>query len=44
MLVAIVVIVIPVFVKIFKELAAEHPGESSALPAPTQICVGVSKR
>ena len=27
-LVAIVVFVIPVFVKIFKELAAEHPGES----------------
>jgi len=41
-LVAIVVIVIPVFVKIFKELAAEHPEESSALPAPTQICVTVS--
>ena len=41
-LVAIVVFVIPVFVKIFKELAAEHPGESSALPVPTQICVGVS--
>ncbi len=41
-LVAIVVLVIPVFVKIFKELAAEHPGESSALPAPTQICVSVS--
>jgi type IV pilus assembly protein PilC len=41
-LVAIVVLVIPVFVKIFQELAAEHPGESSALPVPTQICVSVS--
>jgi type IV pilus assembly protein PilC len=41
-LIAIVVFVIPVFVKIFKELAAEHPGESSGLPMPTQICVGVS--
>jgi type IV pilus assembly protein PilC len=41
-LVAIVVFVIPVFVKIFKELAEEHPGESPALPAPTQLCVTVS--
>ena len=41
-LTAIVIVVIPVFVKIFKELAAEHPGESSALPAPTQLCVDVS--
>ena len=41
-LVAIVIVVIPVFVKIFKELAAEHPGESAALPAPTQLCVDVS--
>jgi type IV pilus assembly protein PilC len=41
-LVAIVVFVIPVFVNIFKELAEEHPGESSALPAPTQLCVSVS--
>jgi type IV pilus assembly protein PilC len=42
-LVAIVVFVIPVFVNVFKEIAAENPGESSALPAPTQLCVGVSK-
>lgn len=41
-LVAITVFVIPVFVKIFKELAAEHPGEAAELPVPTQICVGVS--
>jgi type IV pilus assembly protein PilC len=42
-LVAIVAFVIPVFVKIFEELAAEHPDESSALPIPTQICVTASK-
>jgi type IV pilus assembly protein PilC len=41
-LVAIVVFVIPVFVGIFKEIAEEHPGESSSLPAPTQLCVSVS--
>jgi type IV pilus assembly protein PilC len=41
-LVAVVVFIIPVFVGIFKELAAEHPAESSALPLPTQICVGLS--
>jgi type IV pilus assembly protein PilC len=41
-LVAIVVLVIPVFVGIFKEIAEEHPGESASLPAPTQLCVSVS--
>ncbi len=41
-LLAIVAFVIPVFVKIFEELAAEHPGESSALPIPTQMCVTAS--
>jgi type IV pilus assembly protein PilC len=41
-LVAIVVFVIPVFVNVFKEIASEHPGESSSLPAPTQLCVSVS--
>jgi type IV pilus assembly protein PilC len=41
-LVAIVVLVIPVFVNVFQEIAKEHPGESSALPPPTQLCVGVS--
>jgi len=41
-LVAIVVFVIPVFVGVFKEIGEEHPGESSSLPAPTQLCVGVS--
>jgi type IV pilus assembly protein PilC len=41
-LVAIVMFVIPVFAGIFKELAEEHPGESAALPLPTQVCVGAS--
>lgn len=42
-LIAIVAFVIPVFANIFKELAEEHPGEGSALPLPTQICVGASE-
>jgi type IV pilus assembly protein PilC len=41
-LVAIVAFVIPVFAGIFEELAEEHPGESAALPLPTQICVSAS--
>ena len=41
-LIAIVAFVIPVFVKIFEELAAEHPEEAASLPLPTQICVNVS--
>jgi type IV pilus assembly protein PilC len=41
-LVAIVAFVIPVFAKIFEELAAEHPEEAAGLPLPTQICVSAS--
>lgn len=41
-LVVIVMFVIPVFAGIFKELAEEHPEEGGSLPAPTQLCVGVS--
>ena len=41
-LVAIVVFVIPVFVTVFEEIGSEHPGESTSLPAPTELCVGVS--
>src|ERR1700733_316410 len=41
-LVGIVAFVIPVFVKIFKELAEEHPDEAGGLPFPTQICVTAS--
>jgi type IV pilus assembly protein PilC len=42
-LVAIVAFVIPVFAKIFKELAEEHPDEKAELPAPTKLCVGASE-
>jgi type IV pilus assembly protein PilC len=41
-LIAIVVFVIPVFANIFKELAEEHPEESSSMPAPTELCIGFS--
>jgi len=41
-LVAIVAFVIPVFAKIFEELAEEHPEEAASLPAPTQLCVTAS--
>ncbi len=41
-LVAIVAFVIPVFAKIFEELAEEHPEEATGLPAPTQLCVNAS--
>jgi type IV pilus assembly protein PilC len=41
-LIAIVAFVIPVFAKIFEELAEEHPEEAASLPAPTQLCVGLS--
>jgi type IV pilus assembly protein PilC len=41
-LIAIVAFVIPVFAKIFEELAEEHPEEKAELPIPTKICVGAS--
>src|SRR3954454_14633390 len=41
-LVAIVAFVIPIFAKIFEELAEEHPDEAASLPIPTKICVGAS--
>jgi type IV pilus assembly protein PilC len=41
-LVAIVAFVIPVFAKIFEELAEEHPEEAAGLPFPTQVCVSAS--
>jgi type IV pilus assembly protein PilC len=41
-LLAITTFVIPVFVKIFKELAEEHPEEASGLPLPTEICIHAS--
>jgi type IV pilus assembly protein PilC len=41
-LIAIVGFVIPVFAKIFEELAEEHPDEAASLPMPTQLCVSAS--
>jgi type IV pilus assembly protein PilC len=41
-LIAIVGFVIPVFAKIFEELAEEHPEEAAGLPMPTQLCVSAS--
>jgi type IV pilus assembly protein PilC len=41
-LVAVVAFIVPVFVGIFEEIAADNPGESATLPLPTQICVTVS--
>jgi type IV pilus assembly protein PilC len=40
-LVAIVMFVIPVFAGIFEELAEENE-ESSSMPMPTELCIGVS--
>ena len=41
-LLAVVAFIIPVFVRIFEEIAADNPGESAALPLPTQVCVTAS--
>jgi len=41
-LIAIVVFVIPVFANIFKELEEENPEEGGGMPAPTQLCIGLS--
>lgn len=41
-LLGIVAFVVPVFVKIFEELAEENPGEKAELPAMTKITVGAS--
>jgi len=41
-LLAVVTFIIPIFAKIFEELAEENPGEGSGLPLPTQACVGAS--
>jgi type IV pilus assembly protein PilC len=41
-LIAIVVFVIPVFAGIFKELEEENPEEGGGMPAPTQLCIGLS--
>ncbi|HEY8467481.1 MAG TPA: type II secretion system F family protein [Solirubrobacterales bacterium] len=39
---AVVAFIVPVFVDIFEEMAAETPGVSSELPIPTQITVSIS--
>jgi type IV pilus assembly protein PilC len=41
-LLVVVSFVIPIFVGIFEEIAAENPSEKSELPIPTQICVTAS--
>jgi type IV pilus assembly protein PilC len=41
-LLAVVTFIIPIFVGIFEEIAAENDGESAALPLPTQVCVMAS--
>jgi type IV pilus assembly protein PilC len=40
--IAIVAFVVPVFIGIFEELAAENPAEKAELPMMTQVTVGVS--
>ena len=41
-MIVVVAFIVPVFVGIFEEIAAETPGESSELPLMTQITVSVS--
>ena len=41
-LMAITAFIVPVFVGVFEEIAAEQPGESAELPFLTQITVGIS--
>ncbi|MGZ5387337.1 MAG: type II secretion system F family protein [Solirubrobacterales bacterium] len=38
----VVAFIVPVFVGVFEEIAADNPGESSELPLPTKLTVGVS--
>jgi type IV pilus assembly protein PilC len=41
-MIAVVAFIVPVFVGIFEEIAAENPGAPSELPFMTQIVVGIS--
>ena len=41
-MIVVVAFIVPVFVGIYEEIAAETPGESAELPLMTQITVGVS--
>ena len=39
---AVVIFIVPVFAKAFKEAVADQPGESAALPTLTQFMIGIS--
>jgi type IV pilus assembly protein PilC len=41
-MIVVVTFIVPVFVGIFNEIAADYPEEDTALPLPTQITVAVS--
>jgi type IV pilus assembly protein PilC len=41
-MILVVTLIVPVFVGIFKEIAADYPGTSDQLPLPTRITVGAS--
>jgi type IV pilus assembly protein PilC len=41
-MIVVVAFIVPVFVGIFEEISSETPGESAALPLPTQITKGAS--
>jgi type IV pilus assembly protein PilC len=41
-MIVVVTFIVPVFVGIFNEIAADYPGEDTSLPLPTQITVSVS--
>jgi type IV pilus assembly protein PilC len=41
-MIVVVAFIVPVFVGIFEEIAAENPGESAALPLPTKLTVAAS--
>jgi type IV pilus assembly protein PilC len=41
-MIAVVGLIVPVFVGIYEELAADYPGSDASLPVPTQITVGAS--
>jgi type IV pilus assembly protein PilC len=41
-MIIVVAFIVPIFADIFVEITAEQPGESSELPLPTQITVGMS--
>jgi type IV pilus assembly protein PilC len=42
-LIAVVAFIVPVFIGVFKDIAASEPGTSAKLPAITQLTVAISK-